>query len=380
MNPTRNPIWPHTFARIYCVRVSLLLLCFLGACQRDDAASTRDVQQEATPVRIASALEEEIVERVRAEATLRARAQIQVLAEQMGDAYEVRVDVGDVVQKGDTLVRLKNHDLRLQVQQAEQNLRAQEKEYEETKPLVEKGYVSRQAFDELTLMRDQARTNLQRLRTTQSDQKIRAPMDGVVLERHIEEGQKISAGAPLFDIADVSELRLRIPVPERALRKIRVGQSARITLRALDDAEVGADVVKIFPSVDASTGTVLVELQLNSKTLEDGVELRPGMYARGEIDALRRPDVLQVPRTALVEEGEENYVFVLAEKVPHEVVHAADADQDIYRVSQRAVQTGWRGEGRVEILDGLRPDESFVVLGQNRLRDGSYVRVVESSE
>lgn len=382
MNSTRDPSMLRPFALAHIGPVCLLVFCMLclAACKRQDDAPAQDLRQEATPVRVASALEDEVVERVRAEATLRARAQVQVLAEQMGDAYDVRVDVGDTVHKGDTLARLKHHDLDLQVQNAAQSLRAQEKEYDEAKPLVDKGYISRQAFDELTLLRDQARNNLQRLRTTRSDQKIRAPLDGVVLERHIEQGQKISAGTPLFDVADVSELRLRIPVPERALRKIRTEQSARITLRALDDAQVDASVTKIFPSVDASTGTVLVELTLQTNVLEDGVTLRPGMYARGEIEVERRPDVLQVPRTALVEEGDENYLFVLAERV--DLADAGDEEDPptLYTVSQRPVRTGWRGEGRVEILDGLTPDARFVILGQNRLRDGSLVRIVEPAE
>lgn len=355
------------------------LLCLTACTDKETEDDT--VEVEAVPVRIDSPVRDEVVERVRAESTLRAIAQIQVSAEHMGEVRALNVDFGDVVKKNEVLARLQNDDLDLQIAQAEQNLRAQEQELKSSRPLFEEGYLSRQAFDELELMVQQTRTSLSRLRTTQRDQRVRAPIAGVVLQRNVEDGQKVAAGSPLFEIADVSELRLRIPIPERAIRQVRVGQPALVTLRALDDEAVPAKVTKLFPSVDSSTGTILVELSLQKTTLDDGTELRPGMYGRGEIEVQRRPDVLLVPRKALVEEGAETFLFVITDpKEDDEKESDTSESSTIFRVTQRAVTTGWRGDGRVEITDHLSPDERFVVLGQNRLREGSTVRVVESLE
>lgn len=363
------------------------LLCLTSCTDKESTADT--VEVEAVPVRVDSPVRDEVVERVRAESTLRAIAQVQVTAEQIGDVRALNVDIGDVVEKDQVLARLKNDDLDLQIAQAGQNLRAQERELKSAHPLFEDGYLSRQAFEELELMVEQTRTSLSRLRTTQRDQRIRAPIAGVILQRNIENGQQVAAGSPLFEIADVSELRLRIPIPERAIRQVRVGQPAHVTLRALDDEAVPAQVIKLFPSVDSSTGTILVELSLKKTTLDDGTELRPGMYGRGEIEIERRPDVLLVPRKALVEEGAESFLFVLLEADVVDEKSSTDASKEsaepsgsssVFRVTQRAVTTGWRGDGRVEITGNLNADERFVVLGQNRLREGSTVRVVESIE
>lgn len=365
----------------------LALLCLISC--TDKPADTDAVDIEAVPVRVDSPVRDEVVERVRAESTLRAIAQVQVTAEQMGDVRALHADVGDRVEKDDVLARLHNDDLDLQVTQANQNLRAQEKELKSARPLFEQGYLARQAFEELELMVEQTRTSLNRLRTTQRDQRVRAPIGGVVLQRNVENGQQVAAGSPLFEIADVSELRLRIPIPERAIRQVRVGQPAHVTLRALEDEEVPAEVIKLFPSVDSSTGTILVELALKKTTLDDGTILRPGMYGRGEIEVERRPNVLLVPRKALVEEGAETFVFVLVDAdVPQEAPPTNEASEmsestrplKIFAVTQRAVTTGWRGDGQVEITSNLSADERFVVLGQNRLREGSLVRVVESDE
>lgn len=352
----------------------------LGCSPKNTEDSTTD--DDAIPVRVAQPILDEVIETVRAESTLQPLAQIHILAEQIGDVRELTVDVGDKVEENQILARIDNKDLQLQILQAKQTLQAQEKELKASEPLLEQGYLPRQAFDELRLTRDQSRTHLQRLQSTLGDQKIRAPFAGTVLERSIELGQKVTAGAALFEIADVSELRLRIPVPERTLRRLHVDQSATITLRALDDAKVDARVVKIFPSVDASTGTILVELALESTQLADGTPLRPGMYARAEIEVERRQDVLLVPRKALVEEGKESYLFVVepTDSIPEPAADDAAATAKTARVQQRAVSTGWRGEGRVEILNNLDVKERVITLGQNRLREGSQVRVVETEE
>jgi len=286
----------------------LLGMCFFGCTEKKDDATTASAE-EATPVRIALPERDEVIDIVRAESTLRPRAQLTLLSEQIGEVRALHADVGDAVTKNEVLANIYHQDLDLQIQQAADTLRAQEKELEKSRPLWEQGYLPRQAFDELTLARDQSKIQLQRLRATQADQRIKAPFDGVILERAIEQGQKIAAGSPLFEIADLSALYLRIPVPERALQRIHVGQPATIELRALVDASVPAKVRKIFPSVDPSTGTILVELELDRTTLDDDTALRPGMYARGEIEVERRPNILMVPRKALVEEGAETYLL-----------------------------------------------------------------------
>lgn len=358
----------------------LLLLTTLYGCSSNNAEDDATVDDDAIAVRVAQSQLGEVIETVRAESTLRPLARVHILAEQMGDVRELAVDVGDQVTQNQLLARIENKDLQLQILQAEQTLQAQEKELKASQPLLEQGYLPRQAFDELRLARDQSRTNLRRLQSTQGEQKIRAPFAGTVLERNIELGQKINAGTTLFEIADTSELRLRIPVPERTLRRLHLDQPATIMLRALDDATVSARVVKIFPAVDASTGTILVELALESTQLADGTVLRPGMYARAEIEVERRQNVLLVPRKALVEEGEESYLFVIEDEKTTTNSHHENDAPTIARVQQRSVSTGWRGEGRVEIQNNLEPQEQVVTLGQNRLRDGSRVRIVETEK
>ena len=366
---TRHQRWRESSRRI----VGLLLGVAVGSsgCQRPEVADTSVVEEEILPVSIAQATRQEVLEVVRGESTIRPFRQVRVVAEHMGRVETLAVDVGDSVERGALLARLLNKDLNLQIASAADTFRLQEKELEAARPLYEQGFLARQSFEQLELSALQARNTLDRLRTQQAEQQIRAPMAGVVLSRDVELGQQISAGAFLFEIADLSDLRLRIPVPERALRVLREGQEVRVEFTALGDVDVLGRVERIFPQVDASSGTLEVEIRLENEALEQGIRILPGMYARAHIETRRRQNVLVVPRQVLLEEGGERSLFVL-DAAP-DVSATAESTG---RVSQRVIQTGWEGDGLVEVIEGLSEEDYFVRVGQNRLRQGAQVRII----
>lgn len=352
--------------------LAVLACSSVVGCKKSPELSEPVSAEEAVPVTVEFPSRQEVIESVRGESTLRPLAQVRVLAENLGRVESLDSEVGDLVVKGQRLARLANDDLALQIAQANDNLAVQQKEYDAARPLYEEGFLARQNFEQLELTVAQAQNALARLRTQSKDQQIRAPMTGVVLTREIELGQQVSAGTQLFQIADLSELRIRIPIPERSLRFVRVAQPAIVELSALDSSEVAAVVDRILPAVDPASGTVEVELRLLSTALDDGTPLLPGMYARVRIETQRRPNVLVVPRQAVVDEGGERSLFIVeaADDAP------SDGGSAQLRVSQRPITIGWEGDGLVEIIDGLADDERFVRIGQNRLRQGNLVRIV----
>lgn len=364
--------------RMLAVFVILSTCGSIAACSSNSSETSTTVVQDVLPVRVQNAERQEIIEQERAEATIRPLAEVSVVAKQNGEVESLDADAGDTVTKDQILLRLHNDETSLGLRQAQNNYDTQEKEYQSSKDLAVQGYLSDQAFEKIKLARDQAKNALDRLRVHAKDETIRAPITGVVLKRQVERGQQVAIGTPLMTIADLQELRLRMPIRESALRRVRQGQAATVTLRALDDASIPAEVVKIFPSVDANTGTIEVELRLSAHTLPDGTLIRPGMYARGEIDVQHRDNVLVIPRKAIVEEGEIAYVFVLDQPYKIDEEHASD-NAHTWVVRRQKIETAWTGRGLVEIVDGLHDTDRFVVLGQGRLHDGSVVRVVEDA-
>lgn len=376
--------WPrHRTLLPYLLFVTLVVA---GCTREEQAPAVQDgppqAVEEALPVETTRVELQEVIETVRGETTLQAERSVQILAELNGTVDAFFVEVGERVESGQRMARLTNPDLRLQIAQARENLSYQQRQVEAVRPLFEDGYLARQQWDDLNFSLEQARNALARLQVQASEETVRAPFDGVVLERNIEPGQVIAPGNPLFRVADPASLVARIDVPERRLRELREGQAATITFPALGNASVRAELRRLNPAVDASSGTILAELLLHETELEDGTVLRPGMYVTTRVETARRPNVPVLPRAAIIEEGGRTTVFVVPDETGDDVSElpeaGAQAAQRVVAVEERVVDLGWEGEGIVEIEAGLEPGQEVVSVGQSRLRDGTRVRIVDS--
>jgi RND family efflux transporter MFP subunit len=195
----------------------------------------------------------------------------------------------------------------------------------------------------------EARADL--LRTRASFSRITAPVDGVVLARHVEVGNLASARTPLVELAAGPGLLLRVPVSELEVVHLRPGDAATVRVDALPDVSLSARIARIFPAAEGTTRQVTVELALEGPP----AAVRPGFLARAVMALERRRGVLLVPEAALQRGSETpHFVWVL--------------DGDTARV--RPVEPGERVDGRVVIRTGLAAGDEVVVEGLVRLRDG----------
>ena len=169
-----------------------------------------------------------------------------------------------------------------------------------------------------------------------------APRDGVVLERNAIEGMKASAGDVLFRIADISVVWVIADVPERDLGAVRLGQTATIRVRSLAGRTFTGKINLIYPQVNKATRTTRVRIELPNA---DNV-LLPDMYADVEIGTGATGPVLAVPESAVVDSGTRQLVIL---------------DMGDGRFQPREVKLGARGEGFVEIREGLAEGDRIVV-------------------
>ncbi len=183
---------------------------------------------------------------------------------------------------------------------------------------------------------------------------IRAPLDGVVLERRVEPGEFASPGVPLLVLADLSTVWVHLVVSETQVERVHLGQRVRITVDALPEQEIRGQVEAISPAGDPRTRTFLVKVRIpNRQRL-----LKPGMFARGEVVLRSRQAVPAVPTEALVYEGARAFVYVVASE----------------RARRHPVTVGLTANGWAEVA-GLAPGTLVVVAGQSFLRDGDRVTV-----
>ncbi len=284
---------------------------------------------------------------------------------------EVRVNVGDVVRKGQVLATfdsaMANADLaqsRAAVAEAEANLAEAAANAQRARDLQPSGALSAQQVAQLLTAERTAQARLEAVKAAQQVQQLRlqqaqvlAPDSGVISARSATVGAVVPAGAELFRLIRQGRLEWRGEVAATELAQIRPGQ--KVTVAPPTGEPVTGTVRMVAPTVDAATRNALVYVDLP----ESGGRLKAGMFARGEF-ATGSSTALTLPQSAVLLRDGFSYVFTVG----------ADG-----RVAQGKVSTGRRSGDRVEILQGLDEKARVVASGGGFLADGDTVRVVTST-
>lgn len=169
-----------------------------------------------------------------------------------------------------------------------------------------------------------------------------APTDGLILERNVVDGMKAASGDVLFRILDDSLVWAVADVPERELALVAENQTATVRVRGYPDRVFSGKVSKIYPQLNMQTRTARLRVELPNK---DGI-LRPDMYADVEVSTGSGTSVIAVPDSAVVDTGTRQIVIV---------------DKGEGRFEPREVKTGARGQGMVEIREGVSEGDQLVV-------------------
>ena len=339
------------------LRALLALSCglLLAACGSDQAAPP---STPSLSVSVAEPVMQTLPRRVAASGSIAAWEEVVLGVELSGQRVaSVEVEVGDVVEKGQPLLRLDTRTLAMELRQAEANLKVASANARRGERLRREQLVAASEAEQLIAGEITARAQAENARLRMEFATLRAPHDGVISARNVQPGQVITAGAELLRMIRDQRLEWRAELPEAALVQIEEGMPVR--LQAPDGQPVEGTVRTISPGLDSRsrTGTVFADLP-------DPGGLRAGMYAAGEIELAER-EVRTVPAAAIVERDGYRYLFVLGEG-------------DV--VAQRRVELGARSGDVVEVTEGLQGDERVVVEGAGFLADGDLVRVVAASE
>ncbi len=176
-----------------------------------------------------------------------------------------------------------------------------------------------------------------------------APRDGVVLERNVVPGMRVTPGEVLFRIADHTSVWAMVEVAERDLAAVAAGQSVTVRARSYPDKTFTGKVALVYPHLNPATRTVRARIDLPNHDLL----LLPDMYVQAEIGTGGSEPVLAVPEDAVIDSGDRRLVIL---------------DKGEGRFEPRPVEVGRRGAGYVEIRDGVAEGD-VVVTSANFLID-----------
>jgi multidrug efflux pump subunit AcrA (membrane-fusion protein) len=340
-----------------------------------------------------------MVDTYRASGTVRARYTAAIAAKIAATILEIRVQAGDRVTAGQTLVVLDHGNLEANLRRAEAACAEAESAIAETEnaiaaanatldlarvthrrfeDLLSKASVSQQESDEsearlksaraglemaaskrrqAEARRSQAEAELAAARVALGYATLAAPFPGLVTERRADPGSMATPGAPLLTLEREGNLRLETSIDESRLALVRIGEQVEVEIDSLNRTVRGR-VAENVPSIDAATRSFTTKIDLPAIP-----GLRAGMFGRAAFAGGKR-EALLVPQSAVLERGQVRSLYVV--------------EGDTARL--RLITLGEARDNRREILSGLTAGEKIIVAPPPLLSDGRRVAIQEASK
>lgn len=262
---------------------------------------------------------------------------------------KIFVEVGDHVSKGQKLVQMDAANLK----QTKLQLDNQEVEFNRIDELYKVGGASKSEWDAAKMAYDVKKTAYQNLLENTS---LLSPISGVVTARNYDSGDMYSGGNPVLTVEKITPVKLLINVSEVYFTKVKKGAPVNVKLDVYGDEAFEGKISLIYPTIDPSTRTFQVEIQLPNQNQK----VRPGMFARASLNFGTEENVV-VPDLAIVKQAGagDRYVYVYKDG----------------KVTYNKVELGRRMGTEYELKSGVPNNSQVVIAGQTRLINGTEVEV-----
>lgn len=281
-----------------------------------------------------------------------------------GRILRLGFDSGAMVKAGDVLVELESETERAQLRSAEAAARLAAASLERARELRASNTNTAVEFDTAEATHAQALAAVEAIKATLAKKRIVAPFDGRLGIRQVNIGQFLSKGDTVATLEAVHPAYVDFALPQQELPHLRAGLPVRVTVDAFPGRTFSGRVEAINPRVTETTRNV----RIRAIVPNPDEALRPGLFAKVNVDLPEQSSVLELPATAVVYSPYGNSVYVVVENT------AADGSKQLV-VEQRFVTTGAKRGDQVAIVKGLKAGEQVVTAGQMKLRNGAPVAV-----
>jgi membrane fusion protein (multidrug efflux system) len=326
--------------------------------------------EKPVPVQIMKVEDRTLPQKVEAVGQIAPNRHLTITSQVPGIIAKYTAYQGDLVKHGQLLVQIDPLDYELALEEAQANLTAVQvqvysatKAFERSKNLLPREVISQDNHEKAeaaykAAMAQEARALVgvkvaeERLKKT----KTYAPFSGVISMRYIETGQMIGAGAPLMNLVDLNQVRVKINLTEQDYIRIKRGDRAEVRVEAYPSLMFAGRIDRIAVSSDPGTNTFAVEVLLDNP---DQV-LKAGFSVRVSLTTQPLTNVILIPQSAIIyrENGADVYVI--------------DGDQ---KAVKKSVILGVNIGDDIQVIDGLNPGDNLVIKGQNYLKTGARVVV-----
>lgn len=318
-----------------------------------DAAGFGEGGPPPTPVDVAVARQDTVIDRIFATGQIEALQSIELRPEVSGRLTEILVREGAEVRRGTPLFKIDDSESRAQVARLEAERDLARQALERTRDLIARNASSQADLEqaEASSRSAEAQLELQQIRLDRTV--VRAPFGGVMGRRFVSLGDYVDNGTRLTSLQTVNPQRVAFAVPERYAQRLANGQEVVFRVAAVAGREYTGTVEFVDPVVELPARTITVKARVGNRDRT----LKTGMFVEIRLATDVRPNAVVVPEDAILPLQGLDFVWAVVDGT----------------AQRRQVQLGVRTPGFVEILSGVEAGEQVVVGGLERLFDGAPV-------
>jgi membrane fusion protein (multidrug efflux system) len=237
------------------------------------------------------------------------------------------------------------------------------RDLERTETLVNKGIVTETDLNNARYSYEQAEISWRQAKTNLEYTQIKSTINGIVSQRLVKLGQKVDPGTQLYSLFNPRSLVINVFIPENdyflKIAEREKAISALITSDSLPGREFTGGIKRVAPIVDPQTNTLKITLSYQDRQNI----LKPGMYVRVTLITDTREQAVLVPKSAVMYDENQQVIFRVREGKAQRII----------------LESGYEDTRFVESLVQVQDGDLVVVVGQNGLKDGTKVRIVEDT-
>jgi len=289
----------------------------------------------------------------------------------MGFVTGVPVNIGDKVKEGQLLVAINASDLKAKLSQVNANITEAktafsnaEKDYNRYKNLYTENSTSQKEYDDMTAHYNMAKARLEGAEQMKKEVEaqftyanIRAPFNGVVTGKYVNEGDMANPGMPLVSVESPGNFEVITRVPESEISKIKSGITVNVFVKSIGQ-QIQGKVTEVSTSAKNTGGQYVVKVALDKVD----ASILSGMYVTVQIPVEKEEeiDMVLIPIDALITQGQLSGVYTVSES---------------NTAILRWLRLGKSFDDQVEVLSGLSPNESYILSAEGKLYNGASVTI-----
>lgn len=311
---------------------------------------------QAIPVTVTTAQIGDLSSELSLMGTIMAGSDVNIVSEAGGRIVRLYAKPGDYKSAGSLIAEIDSELRRASLQNAQAGYDKAKSDVQRMETMFKDGVVNAMQMDQARYGYQAAEAQLLMAKRQVRDTRVTSPISGIINTKMVDQGATVGMNAVIANIVDISTLKVKVNVSEKDAFTLKPGDKVSVSTDIYPGIIFQGSVMSIAPKADEAH-TYPVEISMkNSKTHP----LKAGMFGRVSFSTIEKTQALIIPRKALMGSIKEPKVFVVHNN----------------RAELRPVQTGSDAGTMLEIVSGINPGDLIVTNGQNNLRSGTKVTII----